>query len=406
MQYTFNSSSLISGCKTVPIIDLGHHGFADSFYPPELKEIASKSAPLVCCLDRTTGLVQLQNVTSAAERYDLVDYSYTSSNSQVSQQHWIEFFNSVTTKVNLRGSYILEIGSNDGFLLSQFKQITSHVIGIDASSKMTSEANSRGIRTVHGIFGESAELNSTFSGAEKKYHAILANNVLNHANNPLRFIENISMLLHIDGTFIFEVPYWYNTISSLRFDQIYLEHITYFTVESLEHLLAIAGLYINEVELVNYHGGSLRVYASFKNKSGSSKGNFLALENHLKLKDENTYVSYMNKINEIRDNFLINLRTIKEKQPRATIFGIGAAAKANTLLTYYGLNSQSIEFIVDSSPFKQGKITPVSLIPIMDDQIIETVSNGVGVILAWNLSDNLKNKLLSINKNLKFLDTL
>lgn len=122
---------------------------------------------MVCCLDRTTGLVQLQNVTSAAERYDLVDYSYTSSNSQVSQQHWIEFFNSVTTKVNLRGSYILEIGSNDGFLLSQFKQITSHVIGIDASSKMTSEANSRGIRTVHGIFGESAELNSTFSGAEK-----------------------------------------------------------------------------------------------------------------------------------------------------------------------------------------------------------------------------------------------
>jgi SAM-dependent methyltransferase len=406
MQFKSNNTSLISGYETVPIIDLGQHGFADSFYPIELKDIASKTVPLVCCLDKTTGSVQLQNITVAKDRYDLVDYSYTSSNSQISREHWNEFFNSVTSKINLQGGYILEIGSNDGYLLSLFKQITSNVTGLDASTTMVTEANSRGINTVHGIFGESEKLNPNIGDAERKFDAILANNVLNHANNPLKFVKEISSLLNRDGVFIFEVPYWYNTISSLRFDQIYLEHITYFTVESLEYLLSTAGLYINEVELVNYHGGSLRVYASFEKECSSNKGNFIVLENNLKLKDEKTYVLYVNKVNQVRDNFFKNLARLKEKNPTSTVFGIGAAAKANTLLTYYGLNSQSVEFIVDSSPFKQGKITPVSLIPIMADETLTKVANGIGIILAWNLSDNLKNKLLSINKNIEFLDIL
>jgi SAM-dependent methyltransferase len=406
IQYKSNNTSLISESETVPIIDLGQHGFADSFYPIELKEIASNTAPLVCCLDKTTGLVQLQNITVAKDRYDLVDYSYTSSNSQFSQEHWIEFFGSVTNKINLKSGHILEIGSNDGYLLSLFKQITSNVVGIDASAAMVREANSRGIDTVHGIFGEAEKLNSNIRDAERKFDAILANNVLNHANNPLEFVKEISLILNKDGVFIFEVPYWYNTISSLRFDQIYLEHITYFTVESLEHLLSTAGLYINEVELVNYHGGSLRVYASFKKECSLNKEKFIVLEDNLKLKDESTYILYVNKVNQVRDNFLKNLARLKEKNPTSTVFGIGAAAKANTLLTYYGLNSQSVEFIVDSSPFKQGKLTPVSLIPIMDDETLTKVSNGIGIILAWNLSNNLKNKLLSINKNIKFLDIL
>ena len=406
MQFKSNNTSLISGCETVPIIDLGQHGFADSFYPIELKDIASKTVPLVCCLDKTTGLVQLQNITVAKDRYDLVDYSYTSSNSQISQEHWNEFFNSVTSKINLQGGYILEIGSNDGYLLSLFKRITSNVTGLDASTTMVTEANSRGINTVHGIFGESEKLNPNIGDVERKFDAILANNVLNHANNPLKFVKEISSLLNRDGVFIFEVPYWCNTISSLRFDQIYLEHITYFTVGSLEYLLSTAGLYINEVELVNYHGGSLRVYASFKKECSLNKGNFIVLENNLKLKDEKTYVLYVNKVNQVRDNFLKNLTKLKEKNQTSTVFGVGAAAKANTLLTYYGLNSQSVEFIVDSSPFKQGKITPVSLIPIMADETLTKVSNGIGIILAWNLSDNLKNKLLSINKNIEFLDIL
>lgn len=404
IQFKSLNTSLISGNEVTPIIDLGQHGFADTFYPIELKEIASSSAPLVCCLDKTTGLVQLQNITSAKDRYDLVDYSYTSSNSHISRQHWIDFFKSVIDKKILMGGDILEIGSNDGYLLNLFKQYASRIIGVDASSVMVSEANLRGIETIHGIFGESEELNSRIIEMGGKFSVVIANNVLNHANNPTKFVKDISFLLGSEGMFIFEVPYWYSTILSLRFDQIYLEHITYFTVESLEYLLKTADLYINDVELVDYHGGSLRVYASAKKESSINKSNLIALEESLKLKDENTYKIYMNKVNAVKSKFFENLEIHKKNRNFSAIFGVGAAAKANTLLTYFGLNNKSIDFIVDSSPFKQNKITPVSLIPIKNDEILTEISNGLGIVLAWNLGTNLKNKLLTINKNIEFLD--
>jgi len=406
IQFQSHNISLISNNEVTPIIDLGQHGFADTFYPKEQIEIASNTAPLVCCLDKTTGLIQLQNITLAKDRYDLIDYSYTSSNSEVSKLHWKEFFQSVTSKISLLGGSVLEIGSNDGYLLSLFKQRTKRVVGLDASSVMVTKAKSLGIETIHGIFGETKDINSMAFEIGGKFNLILANNVMNHANDPLRFVKEVSYILDKEGTFVFEVPYWSNTISSLRFDQIYLEHITYFTVESLEFLLKTAGLYINEVELVDYHGGSLRVYASFKKACSENKSKFISMEESLKLKDEKTYILYMEKINLLKGKFFENLEISIRHKISPTVFGIGAAAKANTLLTYFGLNYLHIDFIVDSSPFKQNKITPVSLIPIKNDEILTDIPNGIGIILAWNLSGTLKNKLLKINSGLEFLDIL
>ncbi len=406
IQYQSLNNSLISGSPVFPIIDLGLHGFADTFYPKNLSTIASRTAPLICCLDKGTGLVQLQNVTVAEERYNLIDYSYTSSNSQVSRRHWQEFFQSVSRKIPIKHGRILEIGSNDGYLLSLFKKGATQIIGIDASETVVLEANSRGIETIHGIFGESDELNITLKEKISEFDLIIANNVLNHSNNPLKFIKDISCFLKRDGIFVFEVPYWYSTISSFRFDQIYLEHITYFTVESLEHFLKTAGLFIYEVELVDYHGGSLRVHAGFSDRFSKSKDDFLALERKIGLKDENTYIVYMNKVNEIKNRFILNLNQYKKAKPFSKIFGVGAAAKANTLLTYFGLTNQDIHFIIDASPLKQGKITPVSLIPIEKDEIISDLSSGLGIVLAWNLNIQLKKKLIEINKNIEFLDIL
>ena len=127
-------------------------------------------------------------------------------------------------------------------------------------------------------------------------------------------------------------------------------------------------------------------------------------EESLKLKDENTYKIYMSKVNAVKSKFFENLEIHKKNTNFSAIFGVGAAAKANTLLTYFGLNNKSIDFIVDSSPFKQNKVTPVSLIPIKNDETLAEISNGLGIVLAWNLGTNLKNKLLTINKNIKFLD--
>jgi SAM-dependent methyltransferase len=394
-------NSLVSNEKTIPIINLGLHGFADSFFNKSQEDEASESVPLICRLDEYSGLVQVENLTFAEDRYNSVDYSYTSSNSQVSTKHWVEFITSVNKRRKLTSSRILEIGSNDGFLLELTKAYTNRFVGVDASNYMVDLANKAGIRTIRGIFGESPELTEELKKSYHHFDFIFANNVVNHSNNPIKFISEIKTLLSKDGILVFEVPYWLETIKTYRFDQIYHEHITYFSIEAAEFLLNACDLYINDVQVVNYHGGSLRIYASFDKFHSSAKIKLLEIEKKLKLKDKLTYIEYTDKILSLRHNFM---KKINQERNRL-IFGVGAAAKGNTFLTYYGFNRENLKFILDSSPLKQGKITPVTKIPIVSDDIVTTLKGGTGIILAWNIGTNLKNKLLRMNNDLEFIDS-
>jgi SAM-dependent methyltransferase len=380
---------------------LGEHGFADSFFRKNSISEASQTAPLICRLDDYSGLVQVENLTSAEDRYNYVDYAYTSSNSQVSKDHWFELINSVNDRKALHSLKILEIGSNDGFLLGIAKSYTNKLVGIDASDYMTNLANKSGINTIKGVFGESPDLIEVLKTEYYNFDLIFANNVVNHSNNPIKFISDVANLLSSDGIFVFEVPYWLETIKSYRFDQIYHEHVTYFSIESAEFLLNLCGLYINDVQVVKYHGGSLRIYASRNQSSSSEKIDLLKIEKTFKLKEKSTYVNYSSKIAKIKDDFLNKL----DERNYKCIFGIGAAAKANTFLTYYGFNENKMNFILDSSPFKQGKITPVTKIPIVPDDFVKTLKEGTGIVLAWNLNMSLKNKLINLNDRLEFIDT-
>lgn len=401
IKYQSTIKSLVSGAKTTPIINLGAHGFADSFFSKNMIDEASATAPLICRLDKHSGLVQVENLTLAEDRYNYVDYSYTSSNSQMARAHWSEFIASVGHRKKLNSSTILEIGSNDGFLLGLAKTFTNNVVGIDASDYMVNLANGSGIKTIKGVFGESPEIIESLKNEYHSFNLIFANNVVNHSNNPINFISDVRRLLSINGVFVFEVPYWLETIKSYRFDQIYHEHVTYFSIESAEFLLNKCGLYVNDVQIVDYHGGSLRIYASLNNSSSRAKYDLLEIEKGSRLKETSTYLEYSNKIEKIKDDFF---KKIDQKNYNC-IFGIGAAAKANTFLTYYGFDQNSMSFLLDSSPFKQGKITPVTKIPIMADDFVVTLTKGTGIVLAWNLGTSLKNKLLSINSNLEFIDT-
>jgi SAM-dependent methyltransferase len=401
IKYQSIVKSLISEEITSAIIDLGAHGFADSFFNKDMDSEASATVPLICRLDSYSGLVQVENLTFAEERYNFVDYAYTSSNSQTSRDHWSEFITSINSRSKLNSSKILEIGSNDGFLLGLAKAYTNNVIGIDASDYMVDIANRAGIKTIKGIFGESPEAIERLKKEFYEFDFIFANNVVNHSNNPIKFISDIAKIISNDGIFVFEVPYWLETIKTWRFDQIYHEHITYFSIESAEFLLNKCGLYINDVQVVDYHGGSLRIYASLNNSYSRAKDDLLEIERGFKLKEKSTYVEYSNKIIKIRDDF----REKMAQRNSNLTFGIGAAAKANTFLTYYGFNQSSMSFILDSSPFKQGKITPVTKIPIVADDFVTTFNDGTGIVLAWNLGTTLKSKLLSLNSNLEFIDT-
>ena len=269
---------------------------------------------------------------------------------------------------------------------------------------MCNLATASGIPTFEGVFGDDEDLSDVLMDRSKSYDLIFANNVLNHSNNPVSFVKNIAQLLSRDGEFIFEVPYWLETIKSLHFDQIYHEHVTYLTVGSAEKLLEMAGLHISNVEVVDYHGGSIRIAAGHA-KSLVPVANLLRYKNAEDfegLRNPMRYEKYFSDIVRQKDDFLSRL----ERFPLVegdVIFGIGAAAKANTLLTFYGLKSDKINFILDASIHKQGKITPITNIPIYPDSHLLGQKGGLGITLAWNIGDRIKKRLLEINPEIEVI---
>ena len=305
-------------------------------------------------------------------------------------------------KTKLEDLNVLEIGSNDGFLLSLIQTRKNKVIGVDASDFMADLASRSGINTIAGIFGESLELDSQIEENSKTYEIIIANNVLNHSNNPTNFVKSVKKLLSKDGIFVFEVPYWLETVTSLHFDQIYHEHVTYFTVKAAKELLRVSGLKIIDVEVVNYHGGSLRITASHEiNGESGLVENMISSELKEGLFTTERYEKYFGDIVKQKNDFMNKVFSFKEA--KRTLFGIGAAAKANTLLTFYQLDVKFLDFIVDASEFKQGKITPVTRIPIFPDSKVLDISNPTGVVLAWNIGEEVKKNLSKYNSEVEFI---
>ena len=385
------------------IIDLGMHPFADTFVSKNQLNESEPVYPLECFLDKDTGEVKVGVRTDAHGRYIAYDYSYTSANSKFSKDHWINFAKDVNEKLNLpKNSNVVEIGSNDGFLTKQFKDMGYNVLGVDPSPYVKDLALELGVETHCDFFGY--EVSNNIGKDFGQANLIIANNVFNHTNDIEDFTTGVENLLNDDGIFVFELPYWYNTIKDQKFDQIYHEHVTYFTVKFSYELLKKHGLEIMDVDVVNYHGGSLRVFAKKKDE--------IVLQPHIKsmieeeesfgLFKESTYVKFVQDLHQKRNTFLKKIYKIKSKG--YSIIGIGAAAKGNTLLNFYNLDNSVIDYITDSSEHKQGKYTPLTRIPIVGDEIFGEYDKVYGLILSWNISDIIKENLRKINKKIKFLE--
>jgi SAM-dependent methyltransferase len=386
------------------IIDLGMHSFADTFISESQVGDSEPIFPLVCQMCDDCGHVQLVHETKADERYNLYDYSYTSSNSKFSRNHWDSFEWEVSDRIKLKsGSKVLEIGSNDGYLTERFKIAGSEVLGVDPSHYMVKLAKERGIETEAYLFTKenSNEILKKFD----KVDLVVANNVFNHSDNPLDFSKGVENVLKDDGYFVFEVPYWLYTVNTQRFDQIYHEHVSYFTIRSAQKLLSRAGLKIAFAEVVDYHGGSLRVFATKESSSNqvhkTSIDLLLESEEDSALFNIETYNEYMDDLLLKRGDFLKNILEIK--QTGVPIVGVGAAAKANTFLNFYRLDKTLLDYVTDASEFKQGKYTPLTRIPIAGDEIFAQYDEVYALILSWNISGILKEKLREVNGKIKFL---
>ena len=385
------------------IIDLGIHPFADTFIEKNQFGNSEPVYPLQCSLDKDSGEIKLIYDTKADERYNLYKYSYTSSNSKYSRNHWKNYAIEVSKKVNLlAGSKVVEIGSNDGFLSKQFQNMGHKVVAVDASEEMSKLSSDLGIPTLTTLFDETAS--DTIIKKHGCANLVVANNVFNHSNNPLEFAQSVANILNDGGVFVYELPYWLYTIKTKKFDQIYHEHVSYFTVKYSYDLLSRVGLEIFDIQVVDYHGGSLRVFAKKVSDTSSESlivKNMIKEEEEFGLFDESTYKEFMKNITSRRNRFLKKIYTIKsEGHP---IIGVGAAAKGNTFLNFYNLDNTVLDYITDSSEYKQGKYTPLTRIPIVGDEIFAKYDKVYALILSWNISGILKKKLKEINNKIEFL---
>lgn len=379
------------------------HAFADTFVKQNQLGLSEPVYPLECFLNKNSGEIKAGVRTEQHDRYVDYDYSYTSSNSEFSRNHWRNFAREVDEKIKLpKGSKVVEIGSNDGFLTKEFKNMGHQVLGVDPSPYVAKLASKLGVETYCDFFG--SKVGEDIKEKVGEADLIVANNVFNHANDVEDFTIGVTNLLKNNGVFVYEVPYWYNTIRDKKFDQIYHEHVTYFTVKFSYELLRKYGLEIVDVQVVDYHGGSLRVFAR-KSKETSPQtlvDDMIKKEEDFGLFDENTYKEFMRNLRQQRNNFLKEVCEIKLRGH--PIVGVGAAAKGNTLLTFYKLDNSMLDYITDSSEHKQGKYTPLTRIPITGDEIFAEYNEVYALILAWNISDAIKENLKKINSRIKFLE--
>jgi 2-polyprenyl-3-methyl-5-hydroxy-6-metoxy-1,4-benzoquinol methylase len=401
---TKSSSSgkcIIDGQELIEIIDLGMHPFADTFIPEERFYESEPVFPLKCGLCNVCGLVQLIALTNPDDRYGMYDYSYTSSNSEYARSHWTAFADETITSSPL-DTKVLEIGSNDGFLLGRFLAKGCKVLGFDSSESMSKIAIDHGIPTINSIFclDEAKRLQAS----ESNFDVIIANNVLNHSNNPLDFLNGVESLLADNGRFIFEVPYWLSSVQTGNFDQIYHEHISYFTISSLSKIIQHTKLTISDIQINEYHGGSLRVTLVRRREFQDEKWSHLIEEElNASLENLDTYRVFMTEVRKKRSKLLSKIHQILLAEPNALIILAGAAAKANTFINYYKLDSTLIHCITDNSPHKIGKYTPLSRIPIVADQALTGLENIYVLTTAWNIVDIIKDRIAKSNPTAKVL---
>jgi SAM-dependent methyltransferase len=382
------------------IIDLGMHPFADTFINEDQLGLSEPVYPLQCTLNSKTGEVKLKYETKDDERYSLYSYSYTSSNSRFSRQHWDEYATKVSEYLP-QGCKVLEIGSNDGFLTKKLISKGFQAKGVDPSSAMANLASERGVETYNMLLNveNSKQIKKDFGTVG----AIIANNVFNHANNPDNFVESVGNLLDDGGLFIYELPYWLCTIRDKKFDQIYHEHVTYFTVKYSYNLLKKHGFQLKKVDVVDYHGGSLRVVCEKGSNSELTDEikDMISKEEEFGLFDENKYDEFMSTLLQQRNSFMTKIFEIKESGH--PIIGVGAAAKANTFLNFYNIDNTILDYVTDASEHKKGKYTPLTRIPIVGDEVFKEYNKVYALVLSWNISDILMEKIKEINNNVEFI---
>lgn len=333
------------------------------------------------------------------------EYAYFSSYSTTWLAHAKKYTESMIARFGFgEGSKVIEIASNDGYLLQYFKEKNVPVLGIEPTANTAEVAIGKGIDTCVEFFGTALAKKLVSQGTQADL--LLGNNVLAHVPDIVDFVSGMQILLKPDGVITMEFPHLMQLVDNNQFDTIYHEHFSYLSFYTVKQIFESVSLEMFDVEEIPTHGGSLRIYA--KHKSNASKqvtGNVAALlqkEISRGIADLAYYHNFQQKALDVKLAMLSFL--VEQKQKGKKVAAYGAAAKGNTLLNYCGVKDDLVDFVVDSNPHKQGKYMPASHIPIVNEAHLKAARPDYVIILPWNLKDEIKKQLAYIKEwNGKFV---
>ena len=373
---------------TQNFIDLGMSPLSYSYLNEEQinkKELFYPLHVFVCsnCL-----LVQLEEFESPQSIF--TNYAYFSSYSKTWLEHAQEYVNMMITRFGFdEKSQVIEIASNDGYLLQYFKVEKIPVLGIEPATNVAKVAQEKGISTITKFFGENTAKELVDKGIEADL--LLGNNVLAHVPNLNDFVKGLKILLKPNGVITMEFPHLLQLIQQKQFDTIYHEHFSYFSFLVVQKIFSSHQLTIFDVDEIPTHGGSLRIYAKHEENQ-----KFKVSDNVLKL-NKKEYEFGIDKM-DVYSNFQKTIELLKQqiceffmaiKKENKTIIGYGAPAKGNTLLNYCKIGNEIINYTVDKNPYKQGLFLPGTHIPIKDPEKIRITKPNYVLILPWNLKDEI-----------------
>lgn len=370
--------------------DLGSTPLANRNLRPGEEE-QERSYPLIARICRSCLLVQVDDAVLPHDIFS--DYDYFSSYSAMWVEHARRYSETMIERFSLsKDSQVVEIASNDGYLLQHFKAAGIPVHGIDPAANVAAAAIARGIPTSIAFFGVSTAREMSTNGLAADL--MVANNVLAHVPDIRDFVGGFAELLKAGGVATFEFPHILRLMENAQFDTIYHEHYYYLSLIAAETIFATAGLRVFDVEELSTHGGSLRLFVCHESATHKPTERLSHVRNDEKKHRLDTidgYHSFASKIAAVKDSFFTFLHEAKQNGKRVAAYG--AAAKGNTFLNVCGVKCPEIIAVYDLNPAKQGKLTPGSHIPIKPPSAIETDRPDFVVILPWNLAEEIKDSM-------------
>jgi D-mycarose 3-C-methyltransferase len=380
---------ICSGKNLKIILDLGEQPPANSFIDQNELNFTESKFPLRLFWCKDCYLVQLLDIVD--KEYLFKNYFYMTSASKPIVDHFKKYAQEVYEEF-LEGKndpFVVEIGSNDGSLLSEFKKLGTRILGIEPATNLSNLANQSNITTKNTFFSSQVSKEIVKS---RNASVVVANNVIAHVEDLQDLMYGIKILIGNNGVFIFEVPYLVDLIKKLEFDTIYHEHLSYFSILPLLKLVEKFGLEIFDIRKQLVHGGTLRIFVSKKGNYSinNSVKIFLSEEHTLGLDNIEFYHKFSTNVKELKKN-LIELLTQLKKENKL-LFGYGASAKGNVLLNYCNIDNHILEYIVDTTPLKQGKYTPGTHIPVFSPEKIVHNTENIALLLAWNYKSEILEK--------------